>query len=70
MDVHETLRDIPETFSNIHLSCQLAPFLMGIPKDIPGNFPMLVRAFIVEIELSGEEDVLSLFYIWKNAWNI
>ena len=44
-DIHETLRDIPETLKNINLSSLLGPFSRIIPKNIPGNIPMLARAF-------------------------
>ena len=44
-DIHETLKNIPETLKNIQLSSQLAPFSRIIPKNIPGNIPILARAF-------------------------
>ena len=37
--------DIRETLRNIHLSSQLAPFSMDIPRETPGNIPALARAY-------------------------
>ena len=45
MDIHETPKDVPETLRNIHLSNQLAPFSGDVPRNIPGNIPLLARAF-------------------------
>ena len=78
------LWDIPETLRNIYLSRQLAPFSMHIPRDIPGNIPMLARAFRVLANVwmfpgismekrqkngaSLPERRISTGYSWKSRW--
>ena len=50
MDIHENLRDNSKTHRNVHLSSQLSPFSMDIPRDIPGNLPMLGLGVALSID--------------------